>query len=274
MYANQFDGNAAFSGGGFMPSQATQSTEQSFSSSKNRDTQGIVPLTVKQLNEALLMNSDSNNISVDGVDVNNVTLVGMVFDKVERVTDVGFFLDDGTGRINVLRWINEPCDTNEMANIKDKMYVRVHANLKGFQGKRQLVAFAVRPMTDFNELSFHFLECMYVHMYNTKLRATNVSADPQVTSSVNGIPFRGYQGTQQSHLPGQFSEMKGVEQLVMSYLQQPAALASTTGVHVNELVQRLNIPLDQIMSAIRFLDDEGHVYSTIDDEHYKSTANA
>lgn len=30
--------------------------------------------------------------------------MGMVFNKAERVTDVGFMLDDGTGRIDCNRW--------------------------------------------------------------------------------------------------------------------------------------------------------------------------
>lgn len=33
-----------------------------------------------------------------------VTLVGMVFEKAERNTDVNFVLDDGTGRIKCRRW--------------------------------------------------------------------------------------------------------------------------------------------------------------------------
>lgn len=33
-----------------------------------------------------------------------VTLVGMVFEKVDRNTDVNFVLDDGTGRIKCRRW--------------------------------------------------------------------------------------------------------------------------------------------------------------------------
>lgn len=33
-----------------------------------------------------------------------VTLVGMVLNKLEKVTDVQFVLDDGTGRIDVTRW--------------------------------------------------------------------------------------------------------------------------------------------------------------------------
>ncbi|KAJ8439587.1 hypothetical protein Cgig2_024174 [Carnegiea gigantea] len=130
------------------------------------------------------------------------------------------------------------------------------------------------PITDCNEIVYHFLECIYVHVHNTKLRATSVAADAQPVPSVNGTPLRGYQGTQHNQFSGQFGELKGLDQMVMDYLQQPVNLAKEKGVHVGELVQRLNIPLEKIMSSIKALEDEGLVYSTIDEEHYKSTGNA
>ncbi|CAK9137957.1 unnamed protein product [Ilex paraguariensis] len=144
MYNNQFDGNAAFSGGGFMPSQATQTADPTFPPAKSRDSQPLLPLTVKQISEAFQSSDDKSNFLIDGVDVNNVTLVGMVHNKAERVTDVSFVLDDGTGRIDCNRWVNEAVDTKEMEGIMDGMYVRVHGHLKGFQGKRQLVVFSIR----------------------------------------------------------------------------------------------------------------------------------
>ena len=39
---------------------------------QNRDSQSLLPLTVKQINEALLTSDDKSNFSIDGVDVNNV----------------------------------------------------------------------------------------------------------------------------------------------------------------------------------------------------------
>ncbi|KAG4932425.1 hypothetical protein JHK87_046427 [Glycine soja] len=78
MYSSpsQFDGNAAFSGGGFMPSQTTQGPDSSLVPSK-------------------------------------VTLVGRVSNKTGRITDVTFVLDDGTGRIECSKWLHEAVDTNE-----------------------------------------------------------------------------------------------------------------------------------------------------------------
>ncbi|GAB2222209.1 hypothetical protein Droror1_Dr00013414 [Drosera rotundifolia] len=72
-----------------MPSQATQAPDSSFSFSKPREVQGLTPLTVKQIGKAQSSRSERGNFIIDGVDVNNVKVVGMVLNRVERTTDVG-----------------------------------------------------------------------------------------------------------------------------------------------------------------------------------------
>ncbi|OVA19005.1 OB-fold nucleic acid binding domain [Macleaya cordata] len=277
MYSSQFDGNAAFSGGGFMPSQATQSTDFGVSPAKNRDSQGLFPLTVKQISESYLSSEDKANFVVDGVDVNNVTLVGMVFNKGERVTEVTFTLDDGTGRVDCHRWMNDSIDTKEMEEIQDGMYACIHGHLKGFQGKKHLVAFSVRPVTDFNQIACHFIECMAVHCHNTRSQKVQggAQAQPQITSSTITNGSTGCQTAASNQFSGQFSfdGIKGIDQKVLDYLQQPANLGREKGVHRDELVQHLKVPLEKIMESIRSLEEEGAIYSTIDDCHYKSTVN-
>ncbi|KAJ0508190.1 putative replication factor A protein [Helianthus annuus] len=114
MYGGEFDGAAAFSGGGFMPSQATQTTDPFPSAlSKHRDKQTLIPLNREANQQSVFVNVDKVNFLIDGVDVNNVKLVGMVLNKAERVTDVSFVLDDGTGRIDCNRWVHEAVDTKE-----------------------------------------------------------------------------------------------------------------------------------------------------------------
>ncbi|KAJ6831803.1 replication protein A 32 kDa subunit B-like [Iris pallida] len=143
MYGNQTNGGSSFfSGGGFMPSQATQTTDHSSSSSsstKVRGAQGVLPLTVKQISEAYHSNDDKSSFAIDGIDASNVRLLGLVMSKAERITDVSFTLDDGTGRIDVNRWVNETSDTSEMAIIENGMYVTISGTLKGFQGKNMLL---------------------------------------------------------------------------------------------------------------------------------------
>ncbi|PKA48095.1 Replication protein A 32 kDa subunit A [Apostasia shenzhenica] len=235
-YAQYDAGASLFSGGGFMPSQATQTPESGFF--KVRNAQGILPLTVKQIGDAYDANDDKSNFVVDGADATNVKLLGIMISKIERVTDVSFTLDDGTGRISVNRWINESSDTNEMALVHNGAYVSISGSLKGFQGKRQVVAYSVRPVIDFNEVTLHYLECIHVHLDNTR---------PKVENDIN--------------------------KMVLDVFLEPASLAREQGLHVDEVARKLGLPMNKIKEAIHYHNDLGHIYSTIDDFHYKSTMN-
>ncbi|KAM0020942.1 putative replication protein A [Helianthus debilis subsp. tardiflorus] len=239
MYDNEFDGAAAFSGGGFMPPPATQTADPSPSVfTKKRET--LLPLTVNQINKALLLNDDKVNFLIDGVDVNNVKLVGMVLNKAaEGVNEIRFVLDDGTGRIDCLKWVNEPVDIKEMEPIMEGVYVRVHGQLKELQGKKHLIVFGIKPVTDFDEITHHFVECIYVHSYNTRLM------------------FTGHYGAADG--------LSGIDKMVLDYLIQSSSVAMEHGVHQEELVKQLGIPLDKIVAALNTLVDESLVYNTVDD---------
>ncbi|XP_015875792.2 replication protein A 32 kDa subunit A isoform X1 [Ziziphus jujuba] len=264
MYGSQFDGSAAFSGGGFMPSQATQTPDPAFSPSKNRDIQALLPLTVKQISDAYVSGNEKSEFVIDGVDVSNVKLVGMVRDKAGRITDFTFVLDDRTGRIDCNKWSHEPIDTNEMEGILDGMYVCVHGRLKSFQNKMSLNVFSIRPVDDYNEIASHFIECIYVHFYNSRLRKPQgaVSTQPPATSAPNLTS-------------GQYSSdgQKSTEEMILDFLHLPSCLAREEGAHRDVISQQLKIPVDKLMLAIGNLVREGVVYSTVDDFHYKSAIN-
>ncbi|KAJ0788445.1 putative replication factor A protein [Helianthus annuus] len=167
MYDNEFDGTAAFSGGGFMPPPAAQTADPSPSVfTEKRDAKRLLPLTVNQIN--------------DGVDVNNVKLVGMVLNKAEgSINEIRFVLDDGTGRIDCLKWytsfvmLDRCCLVRILRLIafREGVYVRVHGQVKELQGKKHLMVFGIKPVTDFDEITVthHFVECIDVHSYNTRL---------------------------------------------------------------------------------------------------------
>eukprot|EP01018_Ginkgo_biloba_P006705 Gb_15876 [translate_table: standard] len=389
---SQADGGSLFSGGGFMPSQATQVNESGFPSvRKSGNSTGLLPLTVKQISQATQKLSDENsNFIIDGVDVNNVTLVGMVSNKEERVTDVSFHLDDGTGRMEVKRWshvrnllglgVNDSMESAEMANVQNGSYVRVHGHLRSFQGKKHVNAFSVRcklalsrllkdhnqqiveavdrriysvkgtllpvphcsgctilkgikpfflkkwkctdrsfiyigpeqfelisepsaiglsqclsfgeqvtlssmlwpqlkPVTDFNEVTFHFLECIFVHLYNIKVQGGSATQLNPVSPAVQGGSMGPPTGMSHATAHNQFMSPGGVSvggskddcnRRVQSIFEEPANLAIEQGVHVDEVARRLpGFTKKQIMEAIVFLSNEGYIYSTIDEEHFK-----
>ncbi|KAJ1420134.1 hypothetical protein SESBI_14574 [Sesbania bispinosa] len=250
--STHFDATSAFSGGGFMTTQATDSSPAPL---KSRETQGLVAVTVKQISEASHSGDEKSNFLINGVNMSNVTLVGMVFEKAERNTDVSFVLDDGTGRIKCRRWVNETFDTKEMEEIQDGMYVRLYGHLRSFQGVRQLVAFSVRPVTNFDEISFHFIDCIHNHLHSkVKDEGITPANPPSLGSSLN-TPARnasdGYQAPSSNQPYAQYSVdgLQDCDKLVLGYLQQHSDMSDERGIHVDELSRQLKLPLDKIMSS-------------------------
>ncbi|TYH64225.1 hypothetical protein ES332_D07G251700v1 [Gossypium tomentosum] len=230
MQTNEFHGNAVFSGGGFMPSQATQTVPDCPSSSYKSDARCSMPLTVKQLKD--LSRVGESGISIDGVDVNNIVLVGMVSKIDNAVSDCTFRVD-------------------------------IYICCVGFMNK---------PVTDFNEIAKHFIEGIYVHLYNTNLRG-GMTTQPEVANSNFGNPTKsyGYQTNLTNQFSGQYNtveeQIRGVSSKVLQYLRRLACLyvfnASETGVPSDVVARELN-------KSLEFLVSEGLVYTTIDD-HYKFT---
>ncbi|KAG7024504.1 Replication protein A 32 kDa subunit A [Cucurbita argyrosperma subsp. argyrosperma] len=268
--SSQFD-----SGSGFTSSQTYDS-----SSAKNRETPGLVPATVKQISEASHSGEEKANFAINGVDITNVTIVGKVSEKAERNTDITFIVDDGTGRIGCKRWVNDTFDTKQMDEIQDGMYIRVNGHLKIFQSNKQIFAFSVRPITNFDEITFHFIECIHEHLRNSKLQNLNGVGSTQFQSSDSIVktPMQngssGYQ-TASSVLPSEQHTVdvkKNCDDLILDYLQLPSSVAKERGIHRDELSQQLKIPMEKILNSIRSLEDEGLIYSTIDEFHFKSAA--
>ncbi|XP_057516570.1 replication protein A 32 kDa subunit A-like [Amaranthus tricolor] len=262
---------------GFTSSQLTQS-DSSPSTAKNRYPQGTIPVTVKQISQASPSSTDDKaNFNIDGVDVTNVKLLGMVFDKTEKVTDVSFILDDGTGRIGCKRWLNEAFDRKQMEVVEDGMYVRLVGHLKSSRGTAEIVVFNLRPVTDFNEITLHQVECIHQHLLNNKSQKGDSLQNVKIESSQSTpvkVESNEFLSSPLNQVSMQMSVdgLKDIDQRILDFLQQSSSLAQEKGVHRDEIARHLKVPMEKIMESITCLEDEGLIYSTIDDFHFKSTA--
>ncbi|CAM0942703.1 unnamed protein product [Alopecurus aequalis] len=266
MFSSQIDA--------FSPSQNADSTTPS----KFRGAAGTTPLTVKQIADAQLAGAGDRGepFAVDGVETASIRVVGTVSGKAERATDVSFTLDDGTGRLDFIRWVNDAADSAETAAIQNGMYVSVIGTLKGLQDKKRATAFCVRPVTDYNEVTLHFIQCVRMHIENTKSKI----GSPAHTNSALGTPFSNSiselstpTSLKSNPVPvASGTNVSGTDlyEQVLNIFNEPASLASEHGVHVDEIAKRLRLPVNKIMEAINYHVDGGHIYSTIDDFHYKS----
>ncbi|CAD5327859.1 unnamed protein product [Arabidopsis thaliana] len=64
--------------------------------------------------------------------------------------------------------VNETLVAREMEFVRDGTYVRLNGHLKTFQGEKQLLVFSVRPIMDFNEVTFHYIECIHLYSQNSE----------------------------------------------------------------------------------------------------------
>ncbi|MCL7039874.1 hypothetical protein MKW94_012362 [Papaver nudicaule] len=216
------------------------------SSGSNRDSEGFLPLTVKQI-------SDSDGAVLF---LKNVKLVGTVFNRMENFReDVYFALDDQTGRIDCHRGA---IDFKEIAEIINGTFVEIHGYLKG---KNYLEAYCVRPVTDIDQLAHRFKESMSVHCHNTKSQVTNAATTNDPSS---------YQTAPSNHFNWQLA-IAGIKQKLLDFLSipSPSPMAREMGVHKADLAHHLNVPLKEIIKALETLEEDGLVYTTID--HYNSS---
>uniref|UniRef100_A0A803N1C9 Uncharacterized protein n=1 Tax=Chenopodium quinoa TaxID=63459 RepID=A0A803N1C9_CHEQI len=264
---------------GFSSSQFTQSDSTPSPAKKSRDPQGTIPVTVKQISQASHSNADDkSSFNLDGVDVTNVKLVGMVLDKTEKVTDVSFTLDDGTGRIGCKRWLNEPFDRKQMEVIEEGMYVRLVGHLRNTRGYNEIAVFNMRPIVNFNEVTLHHVECIHQHIVNQKSQKGDSLTQGQTMESSHSTPVKVESNGIHSSPPNQFSMqmsvdgLKDIDQRILDYLLQSSSLAQEKGVHRDEIARHLKIPVEKLMESIPCLEDEGLIYSTIDEFHFKLTA--
>ena len=153
--------------------EAAQASPRGDSPSKGGQSGGIIqtltPVTIRQLYNATQQQPE-DIFKVDGKELNQVTLVGQIVSSQIQSTTLELLIDDSTGKIDVKQWL-EPDEGNGDAHrsqFKEGVYVRVVGHLRAFQQRRNIMAFRIQPIDDWNEITFHLLEAIHVHLFNTR----------------------------------------------------------------------------------------------------------
>lgn len=264
------DSGGVFAGNGFMPSQFGGDGMSPAPSSKKVSSQSTLrAITIKQLFDGTSQTVD-DQYEVDGAKLETVTLVGKVVSLAEQQLQLTLQIDDGTGVVDVKYWIEDNNDAAEQQRSEWRVgtYVRLHGNLRSFDNQRSIVAYHMRPVADFNEITYHNLQCVFQHLHLTKGAAAAATAAATTPGGAAAMPTAVGGGS------GIFGGgMDGVQQEVNNVLKSEHAQASASGVSTEEIVSRLggNFTIGQVRNALDFLVNEGHAYTAVDDNHFKST---
>uniref|UniRef100_A0A8C1HIH9 Replication factor A protein 2 n=2 Tax=Cyprinus carpio TaxID=7962 RepID=A0A8C1HIH9_CYPCA len=233
--------------------------------------QQIVPCTVSQLMSAV---QAEDVFKVGEVEIAQVTIVGVIRSTDKSTINIQYKVDDMTvAPMDVKQWV----DTEDMgvdnSVIPPGSYVKVSGNLRSFQNNRSLFAFSVRVLEDMNEVTSHMLEVVNAHVQQSKPQNTmggggGMSVMPTSHTSMSSMGSTGsYSAASMMLVNGLSANQNQVLSLIKS-CHEPQ------GISMQDLKQKLSgMSVTVIRQIVDFLSNEGHIFSTIDEDHFRSTDN-
>jgi replication factor A2 len=189
-----------------------------------------------------------------------VTIVGQVRNINPQSTNVTYRIDDGTGTIEVKKWIDADKDGDGAPQFELDQQVRVWGRLKAFNNKRHLGAHFMRAVDDFNEVSYHLLEAAYAHLYYTKGPLTANGAGAQQRAGDGGDSMF----VDQPGGGNKAANCSPAAQKMFRYLQ--GAPGGNEGVHMQMVASGTGLGSRDVLAAADELLGQGLIYPTIDDE--------
>ncbi|CAK7237386.1 Replication factor A protein 2 [Sporothrix bragantina] len=271
-YSADGGGNA----GGFV-SGSQQGSQGGQGGGRNYNEDSLRPLTIKQLVDFEESYPGASDYVIDGAAITQLTIVGQVRAVNAQPTNVTYRIEDGTGSIDVKKWVDADKSEDEAeAPFALDQYVRVFGRLKLFNQKRFVAAHFVRAVDDYNEVSYHALECTYVHLSLTR------GAPGGGGDGANGYHNKGEDGMFVDQDSGGASygvgggggggggmggrNMSPNAQKIFNLLRNMST--GSEGVDINVMKSELRLSLDATMAAVQELVDTSVIYSTTDDNTF------
>uniref|UniRef100_A0A8C5NUD6 Replication protein A 32 kDa subunit n=1 Tax=Jaculus jaculus TaxID=51337 RepID=A0A8C5NUD6_JACJA len=224
-------------------------------------TQHIVPYTISQLLSATL---DDEVFKIGNVEISQVIIVGIIRHAEKTPTNIVYKIDDMTAApMDVCQWIDTDDASGENTVVPPETYVKVARHLWSFQNKKSLAAFKIIPLEDMNEFTAHILEVVNAHMMLSKSHSQPSASRASIGNS--GMNETGKFGNN-------FIPANGLAVTQNQVLNLIKACPRPEGLNFQDLKSQFqDMPIATIKQAVDFLSNEGHIYSTVDDDLFKST---
>ena len=161
-------------------------------------------------------------------------------------------------------WIDSEDENAAGKGVVQDGYARVWGKLKSFANKVHIVAHVIRPITDYNEISYHLLEATAVHLHFTRGppegQTSNQSNGQQATSDPYGNQ-NGAAGGGGGRLA--YGTSSAARRVFEEILKAPQ---THDGLHLMDLSKRLSMDPGQVTTATNELMEQGVIYTTCDEQ--------
>ncbi|GFR00557.1 replication protein A 32 kDa subunit [Trichonephila clavata] len=259
---NKFDQQ---NGGGFLNS-TINSPSTSEKKKPDRIT-NVVPCTIAQIHA---VPESDDNLKIGSLTAKIITFIGVVESLDVQTTKITYVVSDHTGpSIDVQLWLGETDEqSNKFREISENYYIRVTGAIRSLKGKRHVIAFNMQPIKDLNEITMHMAEVIHTSMSISVMdKQQSASTTGYGTASVLSSGMM--ESSTDTFNSDSLRKLTKPQQLVKQAISKSK---DEQGINVMELYNSLkSLNRQSIQEALEFLSNEGHIYSTIDEDHYKST---
>jgi replication factor A2 len=275
-----FGGSQVQPGGGNFasPSQGTMNQYGAGGSgggaAKKRDPQSLRRVTVKQLTEAQEI-AGKYHIDNGATQLQQVALVANVLTMTMKETNIELTVEDGTGTIQVRMYLDgNESESSALAQIKEGEYRYIVGTLKKIGGALCVVAFTLSLVEDHNVVTMHLLDTILNHQ-----RAVGAPKREGGAAAANGYAKQEHVGMQVDHVGNGHSSGAGsVRDQVLYEFQHGAGSDTDTGCSIGNVMAQLSkrmpaLSFAEVQDAVAQLSNDGHLYSTVDEDHYKTTSS-
>ncbi|XP_022911692.1 replication protein A 32 kDa subunit [Onthophagus taurus] len=227
--------------------------------------QSVVPICVRQLKE-----HPGEDFALFGVQVQMVTIVGILKEYEVQSTKATYEIEDHTGQISAIWWLEgDSTTTPNLPIVKEGCYIRVYGSIRKQEGRIKLMILRMFPVDDLNEITTHLLEVIHTRLEAENLKKNKGNFSMIKRNNPNFELANSMSGIDNQEITLDQSGLNPLQQKVYNILKSSntASGASTASV-CQQFAQNQH---KDVRAALEFLIAEGHAYSTIDNEHYKVT---
>lgn len=262
---SNYNAGGGYNAGGFVASQGTPTSDN-----KKGMNNALRPVRIDQIINASQSHPDAD-FKIDDSEVGALTFVGRVVNVSSAATNTTYKIDDGTGSIEVKQWVDsERVADNE---IRNDLTVRVHGSLKSFNQKRHVAVTSIKLVTDDREVKYHELECQFVSLYFTHgpKSNSNGAAGAGAGGADSNMRDNSAAGNGVSEVQQKLNGLDPFSRKVMEAIHNSH---EPDGIHVRTLQSMLGgggSGAGNLLATIEGLKEDGHLYTTIDEDHVKST---
>jgi len=215
-----------------------------------------------------------------------VKLFAIIERAEEMATSVDFTLSDGTGTIQCKKWKEKDIKDLQDDKCVEGAFVQVVGTLKEYNDTLSIQVYSMAEVSDFNALTHHILECILTHNINTKGPIPGSSAAAAKTGGAGnaynmgmGLSSNSASNSMMMSSPAMGGNQRARNEADPSELLMRAikdTCGSEEGTTVDRtlqyMVQTLHVQIsrEKVASMVEALTNDGVLYGTIDETHFKS----